>query len=167
MCQARATCPRADDDCRVPPFLLWSNTHGLPAQLRHTALRLPLHALPYVPTTNRRYVGATNTEDDVAILGSKLGLRPDDVGDTLDTATALSLPANFSGMVGLGGNADVFKFQVPTSARVVATLSLLDPFVRWGEAEGRGRSNLDAELALVSGRQRGRPAGVEEQRWPA
>ena len=97
-----------------------------------------------------RYTGANNTEDDVAILSDGLGLRPDDVGDTLETATALeSLPADVNGTVGFGGDIDVFKFQVPKSARVEVKLSLVDPFAREGMTVGRGRSNLDAELALL------------------
>ena len=96
-----------------------------------------------------RYAGADNTEDDVAIIRAKLGFRPDDFGDTLETAAALSLPTNFNGTVGLGGDVDVFKFQVPGSARVAITLSLVDPFVRDGAAMGWGRSNLNAELTLL------------------
>ena len=106
-----------------------------------------------------RYAGATNTEDDVAILSNRLGLRPDDIGDTLETAAALSLPANVSGTVGFSGDVDIFKFQLSRSGRVEATLSLVGPFVREGAVVGRGRSNLDAELALLDGK------GAALQAW--
>ena len=64
----------------------------------------------------------------------------------------LVLPANLSGVIGFGGDVDVFRFQVVANARVIVTLSLVRPFAKDGAAAvGRGRSNLDTELELLDG----------------
>ena len=111
-------------------------------------MRTPLPAC-----THRRYLGATKAEDDVAIIAQKCPLLPDDVGDSTDTAKPLpQLPVSFEGLIGFGGDADVFSFQANRNARVTVTLSLAAPYSRGGASgsASQARSNLDAEVSLLN-----------------
>lgn len=95
---------------------------------------------------NVRYAGATNTEDDIQIISTRVPFAPDDdAGDNATAATPLpQLPASASGVVGFGGDVvDVYSFSAKRKARITIMLSLAAPY------EGKGRSNLDAELALL------------------
>ena len=106
-----------------------------------------------------RYRGVTKTEDDVAVIALKCPLLPDDVGDSIGTAKPLpQLPTSFQGLVGFGGDADVFSFQAGRGARVTVTLSLVAPYSYRDSsgggaadlAAGEARSNLDAEVSLLN-----------------
>jgi len=76
------------------------------------------------PTTQwsrGEYPGATNLEDDVAIIERALGFVPDDHGDTPDTATPLAAPSTILGLAGFG---DVDAFTLATGdAPVRVTLT--------------------------------------------
>lgn len=93
-----------------------------------------------------RYKGATNTSDDIAVINTHLDFVKDDVGNTSATALALSLPGNFSGLIGYGGDVDVFSITVPGSKRLNLSFALL-PVYSNGTNEFP-RSDLDAELLL-------------------
>lgn len=111
--------------------------------------------LSYARPAPRRYQGATNTEDDIAIIAARAALVGDDVGDDITNATRLPpLPASFSGLIGYGGDSDVFAFEAQRYSRVTVTLALVDPYYPQNGTQqmGRGqpRSDLDTELTLVS-----------------
>ena len=116
--------------------------------------------IPPPECTCSRYRGATNTEDDVAIIAQKCPLLPDDVGDSIDTAKPLpQLPASFEGLIGFGGDKDVFSFRASRGARVTVTLALVAPYYSPGYSSSgnaattgasQGRSNLDAEVSLLN-----------------
>ncbi|MDO5308289.1 MAG: choice-of-anchor Q domain-containing protein, partial [Planctomycetia bacterium] len=58
-----------------------------------TATWGPIMGAPYGAAITQwgkgEYVGATNTQDDIAIIASVVGFREDNVGDTIETASAL------------------------------------------------------------------------------
>lgn len=94
------------------------------------------------------YPGATNFnvcgpgfQDDIAHLGSRIGLRPDDVSDTIAGATPLAVPA--TGIIGTTSDIDVFALPRATEVRIDVT-----PF-RAGEQTDGG--NLDVAAEIVNG----------------
>ena len=58
------------------------------------------------------YAGATNTEDDVAVIAATLGYRADDHANTAAGATLLAGTGETSGFVGAGDPVDVFAVDV-------------------------------------------------------
>jgi hypothetical protein len=81
--------------------------------------------------------GATSTQDDVSILASTIGWRPDDVGNTAATAVRLSTSSvNVSAIIGGANDVDMWSF---TTGGGVVSLQLV------GTQYG---GNLDAILEL-------------------
>lgn len=68
---------------------------------------------PITQWSRGEYSGATNTEDDVAILRAALGPAPDDHGDTYAGATLLAASDTVHGLLGIG---DVDRFVVASDA---------------------------------------------------
>ena len=105
------------------------------------------------------YYLANNTQDDVAIITAKVGLRPDDHGDTLATATPLLIsegggvssttpqtdPHNFKpfnkGIIERETDVDVFSFVTGTGP-ISLTVS------PWVSPAGTRGNNLDVSLEL-------------------
>ena len=89
------------------------------------------------------YEGANNQEDDLAIIASQLNYRPDDCGDTMASATKLSLLGDLnhfetSGMINRPGDKDMFFFEAG-KRRITAHVTVLK----------HQASNLDAKLKLL------------------
>ena len=109
------------------------------------------------------YPDANNTQDDLAIIGGKLGGRGDDHANTLADATALvvgadgsvqstdpeSDPANFAGankgVVDGTGDVDVFRFE---SGGGPLELRVLPAWTAFPNVSRRG-ANLDVGLRLL------------------
>lgn len=99
------------------------------------------------------YFNATNQQDDIAVIAGKVGLAPQQNGNSLPTATALApsvtgttAVATAAGVVAQSGVADFFKFEAvagtaTVSARVTAP---------WTNSDGSRlpRSNLDVLLTV-------------------
>jgi hypothetical protein len=96
------------------------------------------------------YTGATNNEDDLAIIASNLGYLPDDYGDTTATASELKLENGTyaaDGTIGAPGDVDVFSFTSDYPAlRIVVR-----PRVVNGTSTG-GRSDIQYELLDKTGK---------------
>ena len=95
----------------------------------------------------RRYPNATNTEDDVAIMARALALAPDDAGNTIARATPLGLYEPFQGLVGFGGDVDVFSFQGASGRQMLVSFSLVKDYATQA-SQFYQRTNLDAEVTL-------------------
>ncbi|WP_431219476.1 hypothetical protein [Leifsonia xyli] len=83
------------------------------------------------------YPGATNTEDDVAIIARAAPLRSDDHGDTRERATALAPGKTVNGVIASEADADAFTFTGAGTVTLTAAPAL---------AAG---SNLDIELTVL------------------
>lgn len=67
------------------------------------------------------YPGATNSQDDLAIIAGKLPVLADDIGD--DAAGSLAVPADFVASGAIGSRADADVFGITASAgRISATV---------------------------------------------
>jgi len=91
------------------------------------------------------YASANNTEDDIAILSSKIPFEPDDHGDSQSTATELIPDAlgNFSvnGLISTRTDVDAFTFFA-----YAGQVSLeVAPF-----EVSTGKANLDAEMTILN-----------------
>lgn len=112
----------------------------------------PIMGSPYLVSLSQwskgEYKGATNTTDDIAIISSHLPFVADDVGNTLATAQPIATPGSFSGLVGHGGDVDVFSITVPPGSpkRLNLSLALLPAYSNGTHTFPR--SNLDAEVLL-------------------
>lgn len=95
----------------------------------------------------RRYPFAGNHEDDIAIIAKWCSLGADDVGNTQEGARPLALSEWFTGVVGFGGDVDMFAFNAPASKQLVITLSLVNDYAP-SDTQYFQRTNLNAELAL-------------------
>jgi PKD repeat protein len=109
------------------------------------------------------YSGANNTQDDVAIIGSKLGFFDDDHGDTPATATPLLVSANGEilvsnpqndagnlypenkGAIGQRGDKDVFRIAAGAGPLELSIDPAWDAFYRTSK---RG-ANLDLRAVLT------------------
>jgi hypothetical protein len=111
----------------------------------------PLMGTPYGRRLSQwskgEYPGATNTEDDLAIITTQngFGYRPDDVGNTLFTAAPLAVNAHHvsaAGVIERNTDVDLFKF---TTVGGTADLTIannefdpnLDLFVQLLDSSGR------------------------------
>jgi hypothetical protein len=84
--------------------------------------------------------GASSTQDDVSILASTIGWRPDDVGDTMATARRLSTSSvNVAGIIGSTSDVDMWSF---TTGGGVVSLQV---------AGAQYGGNLDVRLELRNG----------------
>ena len=111
-------------------------------QPQHISLLIPLH--------NDRYTNATNLEDDIAIIARTCALVPDDVGDATSQAKPLALSEPFEGVIGFGGDVDVFSFSGTAGKQLLVTFSLVNDFSP-RDLLYYQRTNLDAEVALLNG----------------
>jgi hypothetical protein len=86
------------------------------------------------------YSGANNTEDDYAVIGSHgVALRTDDVGDTTDSAAALTVGTAANGVIAAENDTDVYRVDVDAAGNYTATAS----------AAATG-ANLDIKLDLLN-----------------
>jgi hypothetical protein len=88
------------------------------------------------------YSGASNTEDDVAMIASHIPFADDDHGDTAATATALDLGDSAQGVISTAADVDAFTVDVAAgsvtfTARGAALSSNLDTRLRLLDATGR------------------------------
>lgn len=91
----------------------------------------PLLGAPYnanlTQWSNGDYAGANNRQDDISIIRSRVGMRPDDVGNTFASASSLHRNGEHMsewGVIGTRSDVDVYRFTVPAGS---LTLSV-DPF---------------------------------------
>lgn len=110
----------------------------------------PIMGAPYDMTLSQwskgDYAGATNHEDDLAIIATKLGYLPDDNGNTTATASSLRATANVfavTGVIERTGDIDVFQVNLGEGPIIITAL----PHVSTGSTSG---GNLDAKLTLIS-----------------
>ena len=96
------------------------------------------YAMPVSQWSKGEYVGATNTEDDLAVMEAHgLAVIADDHGDAAATATVLPAgPVDTTGLIGTAGDVDVFQIDLPAGAA---------QFIVTPAAVG---ANLDARLEL-------------------
>lgn len=91
------------------------------------------------------YASASNREDDFAIIAAKLGIRPDDYGNTAATAANLPVASDgtilASGVITTAADVDAFQF-VTQSGDVTLTAS---PF-----EFTTGKANLDIQMTLLN-----------------
>jgi hypothetical protein len=121
------------------------------------------------------YPGATQRQDDIAIITAKLTLRPDDHGQARTTATPLALtnagvvsshtpvsaPGNPAlkvnrGVLSTRADVDMFAFTVSTAGLV--DLSVYPAWRDTFNVQSLRSANLDIRAALI--RDNGTPAGV-------
>jgi chitodextrinase len=75
---------------------------------------------PVVQWSKGDYANANNTQDDLAIIASYVGYRPDDHGDTAATATYLPVGAQISATGVIGSQSDVDVVAFTTGAGTVS-----------------------------------------------
>ena len=90
----------------------------------------PIMGTPYRRSVTQwsdgQYADANNpTEDDLAEIGGRGGFRPDDHADTTAAATPASLGSQ-TGLIGVGGDVDVFRFN-PTGNATRVSVSTPPP----------------------------------------
>lgn len=105
----------------------------------------------YVQWSKGEYLNAYNVEDDLQIIGLKLGADLDLVGDTEAGAMQISSSAYIEGQIqplGLGGgmDTDVYRFNLSTNENVMIDIAPL----LGAEAEDYG-SNLSLDAQLTDG----------------
>jgi PKD repeat protein len=91
---------------------------------------------PVTQWSSGEYVGASNTEDDVATIAGQFPTRSDDHGDTADTATMLD-GGSGQGVIETRGDVDMFAVSFSASSTVSFTADPSSPF-----------SNLDMSLVV-------------------
>lgn len=67
---------------------------------------------PVTQWSRGEYLGANRQEDDLAIIAQLVGYRPDDHGDTAQSATVVPANSTSAGNVGRTGDRDVFAVDV-------------------------------------------------------
>ena len=99
---------------------------------------------PYVQWSKGEYPNADRSEDDIAIVTSKLGLIADEAGNGYSSATSLNLPVNNKkGLIG-PGDTDAYKFTLSSAASVnVKVISLL------GDEDESRAANLAMNVSLA------------------
>lgn len=104
---------------------------------------------PYVQWSKGEYPSANNSQNDFTIIGSVLGTTVDDAGNTVATATALTLPTtNQERRIhpdGLAADVDVYKFTLASAG--VATVKVQP--VLGAENEARA-ANLAMSVKLAN-----------------
>lgn len=91
---------------------------------------------PVTQWSKGEYTGATNTEDDLAIIASKVPLLEDDHGDTADAATTLTLAHPQAGLITSGSDVDAFTLAATGDVTVTV-------------ASPSSAPDLDAELRVL------------------
>lgn len=82
------------------------------------------------------YPDANNGEDDIAKIASYTGYRADDIANSRANATVLTCKSSYQGVIGAGGDRDVFAVDVGTGQLTVT----VRPDEAWG--------NLHASVTL-------------------
>ena len=110
----------------------------------------PIMGAPYGMTLSQwskgEYTGATNSEDDLAIISGKLGYLADDNGNTTATASSLRATNNLfavNGKIERTGDVDVFQVNLKQGDIIILAV----PHVSSGSTSG---GNLDIKLTLLS-----------------
>jgi hypothetical protein len=93
---------------------------------------------PVTQWSRGEYAGATNHEDDLAIIGSRLPVIDDDHGDTAATATALRVGHPEAGRITRSDDVDAFAVDV--AGEVTVTVASPSP-----------ASDLDVRLQVLDG----------------
>ena len=92
------------------------------------------------------YASASNKEDDIAIIGSRLGFIADDASNTAASAPTITLSskgnASRKGIIGRNGDKDFYKFTLTNPAVVDITVK---------SGLSANDANLDAKLTLYNG----------------
>ncbi|MFC4784971.1 hypothetical protein ACT8ZV_10865 [Nocardioides sp. MAHUQ-72] len=122
--------------------------------------------------------GATNHQDDLAVIATGAPVRADDHGDTAATATTLRPGAPLTGVIAARGDLDAFTFTARGAVRLTAsptsaapdldiglrildgagtTVALLDPPVR--------RSRVSSRAWAPPGRRGSRASPRRTPRW--
>jgi hypothetical protein len=100
------------------------------------------------------YAGATNTQDDLAVIATGAPLRPDDHGDTASTATPLAGGATLDGLIGTRSDVDAFSFSASgattLSVAPAAGLPDLDVSLRIADASGATVATIDPAASRTS-----------------
>ena len=105
------------------------------------------------------YADAKTTQDDLAIIASKVGYRADDHGDSAATATALAGPgAPTTGNIERTGDVDWFTFNAAAGTASL-TLALAPAY------GGQARSNVDVRVQVFPRLQLRPPGDVGPQHW--
>lgn len=97
----------------------------------------------YEGAVNPNDFGVRGLQEDIVIIGGKLGARADDVGDTIATAAPLALPT--TGYITSTADVDVFALPRATDVRIEIT-----PF-RAGELTDGGNLDVAAEIVNEAG----------------
>lgn len=108
------------------------------------------------------YAGASNTQDDLALITRHLPARDDDHGDSPATATPLGaaspgdaraspgpVTASVTGAIESPGDADWFSFDVAAGGPVTLSVSLVPDARVAGIDSLFGRANVDLRLQLL------------------
>ena len=65
-------------------------------------------AMPVTQWSRGEYAGADNQQDDLGLIAARAGLRPDDHGATLCTASVVGSSSTTAGIIGTTGDRDIF-----------------------------------------------------------
>lgn len=115
----------------------------------------PIMGAPYGMAISQwsrgQYLDASNTENDLAIIAGKLVYTADDHGDDTAGATTVALDASSTlaaaGTIGLTGDVDVFRVEVPSTGDLsVAVAGYRDTAI-----QGNTGGNLDLSIAILDG----------------
>ncbi len=102
----------------------------------------PIMGAPYTRAVTQwsdgQYPGADNTEDDLAEIAARGGLRADDFADTSVGATTVAAGTH-TGLIGVGGDVDTFRI-VPAAGSTRITVT-----------SGENATNLLARLTVRDG----------------
>jgi hypothetical protein len=94
------------------------------------------------------YPGATNSQDDFAVMSRYLTPLPDDHGDSFSEATLMRNGTAVAGLIGVNDATDYFKIFVEEGSDLRIKVDVTDPWPsRWGSV---GRSNLDVLLSIYN-----------------
>ncbi|KAI8465938.1 MAG: hypothetical protein J3K34DRAFT_74685 [Monoraphidium minutum] len=108
------------------------------------------------------YANASQRQDDLGVIGNRVGWVADDHGDTRGTATPVRVSASAGaavvrGLINRPGDADVFSFHAPqgTLRVALALLPLMEPPFSYSNGTHavpapRIRSNLNAAVQVIS-----------------
>lgn len=77
---------------------------------------------PVAHWSKGEYPGATNSEDDIAILARQLGFAADDHGDTAATATMIEKGVAVPGLISTRDDVDAFRFVASGATTLSATI---------------------------------------------
>ena len=100
------------------------------------------------------YDGATNHEDDLAIIAKSIPPLPDDYGDGSDPTSA-SMGSTHVGLVGVDGDVDAFSISSPDAVKITVTptdpLTNLDVRLRVLDSSGHVVADANPEVDSVGG----------------